>query len=66
MMNDSFTGGKHAKLSEVFDSGGSTNRSFSSMGNKAMSVPDFGEVMALQPKGSIFDRPGFGSVAFRY
>ena len=65
------TGGKHAKLSEVFDSssntgsGGGAYTSSSTPGGRTVSVPDFGNVSALQSKGSIFDRPGFGSVAFR-
>jgi len=57
-------GAKHTKLSDVFD-GASKEGVYSSMGARTLSVPDFGNVSAMQSKGSIFDRPGFGSVAFR-
>lgn len=58
-------GGKHAKLSEVFEDTPSRGGGYTNMGGRTQSVPDFGNVTAMQPKGSIFDRPGFGSVAFR-
>ncbi|XP_076065790.1 SAM_USH1G_HARP domain-containing protein Sans [Oratosquilla oratoria] len=58
--------GKRGKLSEVFD----TNKAANSDGRlfRARSEPDFAMIGSedhVTTKGSLFDRPGFGSVAFR-
>lgn len=60
-----WTDGKRGKISDVFEQddedGGSLQRT--------LSQPDFfydgDEPRNLQPRGSLFARPGFGSVAFR-
>ncbi|KAF2353888.1 Sterile alpha motif domain [Trinorchestia longiramus] len=60
------TGSKHAKISDVFDDKEHRpSDATDTIKYQSHSIPDFGDVVPLKPKGSIFDRPGFGSVAFR-
>ncbi|KAG8303172.1 Usher syndrome type-1G protein [Homalodisca vitripennis] len=54
---DAQNGGKRGRISDVFDTRGELVRS--------LSQPEYLNTAAVQDQSSIFDRPGFGSVAFR-
>jgi hypothetical protein len=60
-----FTGKQRGKIEDVFDTQGDLSRSTSEP--EFLHNPDsgFGDEVLLQEPASIFDRPGFGSVAFR-
>ncbi|KAG8232495.1 hypothetical protein J437_LFUL011264 [Ladona fulva] len=61
-------GGKRGKITDVFDTKGELNRSISQpdyLNHPQHADSGFVDDYAIHEPGSIFERPGFGSVAFR-
>ncbi|XP_071444936.1 pre-mRNA splicing regulator USH1G isoform X1 [Hetaerina americana] len=61
-------GGKRGKITDVFDTKGELNRSISQpdyLNQPQHADSGFVDDYLLHERGSIFERPGFGSVAFR-
>jgi hypothetical protein len=59
------TGKQRGKIGDVFDTQGELSRSTSEPDFLHNADSGFGDEVLLQEPASIFERPGFGSVAFR-